>query len=62
MPKGVPKNFKSSILMRRIERLQKAAVEDSWKGSKPPEDHAKIERELYNARLALINYVIEHCI
>lgn len=54
------KTFKSSVLLRRIDKLEKAAIERSWKGSKPPEDHAKIEQDYKKARLDLINYVIEH--
>lgn len=54
------KTFKSSVLLRRIDKLEKAAIEKSWIGSKPPEDHAKIEQDYKKARLDLISYVIEH--
>lgn len=54
------KTFKSSVLLRRIDKLEKAAIERSWKGSQSPEDHEKIEQNYKKARLDLISYVIEH--
>jgi hypothetical protein len=46
--------------MNRIDKLEKAAVDLSWKGSHPPEDHPKIEQAYTEARLKLIDYVLEH--
>jgi hypothetical protein len=37
---------------RAVERLIRAEVAESWKGSKMPEDHPPIERELRLARAA----------
>ena len=54
------RRFKSKLLMNRIDKLEKAAVELSWKGSHPPEDHPKIEQAYREARLKLIDYVLEH--
>ena len=58
-PKSSRLIFKSSVLMRRIAALENAAINRSWKGSLPPEDHAKVERAYRKARLALVEYVVE---
>lgn len=62
MPKGVPKNFKSDVLMRRIDKLVAAAEAHAFKGthSEYPEEVQQLEYDLKKARLDLINYVIEH--
>lgn len=52
--------FSSGVLMRKITKLEKAAVEESFKESQPLEDHKAIKRKLYNARLDLVTYVLEH--
>ncbi|QXV74340.1 hypothetical protein [Rhizobium phage RHEph16] len=62
MPKGVPKNFKSDVLMRRIKKLEDAVVELSWAGSKPPEDRPELEKAYRKARNNLVDYVLEHVI
>lgn len=54
------KTFKSSVLIRRIDKLEKAAIDKAFMGTQPPEDHHKIEQAYKKARLDLINYVIEH--
>lgn len=54
------KTFKSSVLLRRITALEKAAIAQSWAGAQPPEDRDELDKKYQKARLALINYVIEH--
>lgn len=52
--------FKTSVLLRKITKLEQAAVAQSWAGSCPPEEHEKLDKDYQKARLALINYVVEH--
>lgn len=37
--------------------LEKAAIAKSWQGSQPPEDWAKIDKDLHNARGKLQAFV-----
>ena len=62
MPKGTPKNFKSDVLMRKIDKVIKAAEAHAFKGSHSeyPDEVRQIERDLRKARLDLVTYVIEH--
>jgi hypothetical protein len=46
--------------MRKISKLEVAAVNKSWKGSLPPEDWKKIDDAYSKARLDLVTYIIEH--
>lgn len=55
-----PPLFKSSVLMRRIARVEKASAALAWKGAQHPEDHAALEREMRAARLKLVEYVLTH--
>ncbi|QIG76555.1 hypothetical protein EVC27_030 [Rhizobium phage RHph_I1_6] len=62
MPKGVPKNFKSDVLMRKIDKLVKAAEAHAFRGahSEYPNEVKELEENLRKARLDLVTYVIEH--
>jgi hypothetical protein len=62
MPKGTLKGFKSDVLMRKIDKVIKAAEAHAFKGthSEYPGEVAKIEYNLRKARLDLVTYVIEH--
>lgn len=54
-----PRLFKSYILIRRINRLCEAAKEYAFIGAAHPDDHEDIEKEYRDARLALIDYIME---
>lgn len=55
------KIFKSSMLMRRIDKLEKATRARSWIGTiEDSAERHQIERDYHRARLALIEYVLEH--
>lgn len=56
------KNFKSSVLLRRITALEKAVETRSWAGAQPPEDRDALDRKYQKARLALISYVMEYAL
>lgn len=53
------KTFKSHVLMNRIKKLEKAVVDDAFKGTGYPEDHKGIEQALRKARQNLVKYVMD---
>lgn len=57
-----PKVFKSTMLMRRIDKFEDAARADAWKGTYPPEEWDKLEKDLEKTKSSLIRYVLEHTI
>ena len=63
MPKEKkPQVFKSDVLIRKIDKFGQAAADMSWIGSMHPDDHEEVRKKYRKARLALIEYVIEHVI
>lgn len=51
--------FKSFVLMRRIDRLIEASKEHAFIGAAHPDDHEAIEKEFHEAKMALVDYIME---
>lgn len=56
------KTFKSSVLMRRLDKFAEAVRDQAFKGAAHPGDHAAIEKAVYDAKLKVVEYVFEHVI
>ena len=54
------KLFKTTVLMRRLNKFERAVRDHEMKGSMHPDDWNDVERAFIKTKRDLLDYILEH--